>query len=186
MFHCIARPGPIPRVTTTLHSTKENNSMKQMISLMLAIAVVMLIGCGGDEPSGRGSARSDVQEAALKTYVAPGDLDEYYIFKSGGHSGQVYVYGVPSMRHISSIPVFSPYPAAGDGFDKEAREMRGEFTCGDAHHPAISETNGDYDGRWLFISDNANNRMARVSLRDFKTKQILGPLPNVSGNHCSS
>ncbi|MFN0170328.1 MAG: Sec-dependent nitrous-oxide reductase [Bryobacteraceae bacterium] len=130
--------------------------------------------------------RGDVSEAAQATYVAPGDLDEYYLFASGGHGGGVYVYGLPSMRHISTIPVYTPYPATGYGFDKESHEMLGGFTWGDAHHPAISETNGDYDGRWMFISDNANNRMARVDLRDFKTKQILGPLPNVSGNHCSS
>ncbi len=154
---------------------------------VVAVLAAILIGCGG-EKKGRGGegARSDVQEAALKTYVAPGDMDKYYLFKSGGHSGQVYIYGVPSMRHISTIPVFTPYPATGYGFDKESRVMLGGFTWGDAHHPSISETNGDYDGRWLFISDNANNRMARVDLRDFKTKQILGPIPNVSGNHCSS
>jgi nitrous-oxide reductase len=90
------------------------------------------------------------------------------------------------MRHISTIPVFTPYPATGYGFDKESKEMLGGFIWGDAHHPSISETNGDYDGRWLFISDNANNRMARIDLRDFKTKQVFGPIPNVSGNHCSS
>ncbi len=38
----------------------------------------------------------------------------------------------------------------------------------------------------MFINDNANNRVARIDLRDFKTKQILGPIPNVSGNHGSS
>ncbi|MEK6566942.1 MAG: Sec-dependent nitrous-oxide reductase [Bacteroidota bacterium] len=152
--------------------------------IALVITLVLLAGCGGEQ-RGR-TARSDVQEAALKSYVAPGDLDEYYIFKSGGHSGQVYVYGIPSMRHISTIPVFSPYAATGYGFDKESKEMLGGFTWGDAHHPSLSETDGDYDGRWLFISDNANNRMARVDLRDFKTKQIFGPIPNVSGNHCSS
>jgi nitrous-oxide reductase len=90
------------------------------------------------------------------------------------------------MRHIATIPVFSPYPATGYGYDKASKDMLGPFTWGDAHHPSISETNGDYDGRWLFISDNANNRMARIDLRDFKTKQIFGPIPNVSGNHCSS
>jgi len=90
------------------------------------------------------------------------------------------------MRHLATIPVFTPYPATGYGFDKESKDMLGGFTWGDAHHPSLSETNGDYDGRWLFISDNANNRMARIDLRDFKTKEILGPLPNVSGNHCSS
>lgn len=158
----------------------------QLIVIIAALfTALVLTGCGGKK-EGRTDARSDVQDAAVKTYVAPGDLDEFYIFKSGGHSGQVYVYGVPSMRHISTIPVFTPYPATGYGFDKETKEMLNGFTWGDAHHPSLSETDGDYDGRWLFISDNANNRMARVDLRDFKTKQILGPIPNVSGNHCSS
>lgn len=158
----------------------------KLIAILAAlVAIMVLAGCGGKK-EGRTGARSDVQDAAVKTYVAPGDLDEFYIFKSGGHSGQVYVYGIPSMRHISTIPVFTPYPATGYGFDKETKEMLNGFTWGDAHHPSLSETDGDYDGRWLFISDNANNRMARVDLRDFKTKQILGPIPNVSGNHCSS
>jgi len=152
--------------------------------VVVGVAVMLLVGCGKKE--GRTGARSDVQDAAEKTYVAPGDLDEYYLFQSGGHSGQVYVYGVPSMRHISTIPVYSPYPATGYGFDKESKDMLGGFTWGDAHHPAISETNGDYDGRWMFINDNANNRMARIDLRDFKTKQIIGPMPNISGNHGST
>lgn len=158
---------------------------KLFAALTLVVALSVLMGCGG-EKRGRTGERSDIQEAALKTYVTPGDLDEYYIFKSGGHSGQVYVYGIPSMRHISTIPVFTPYPATGYGYDKESKDMLGGFTWGDAHHPSLSETDGDYDGRWLFISDNANNRMARIDLRDFKTKQIFGPIPNVSGNHCSS
>lgn len=130
--------------------------------------------------------RGDVAEAAIATYVAPGDIDEYYLFYSGGHSGNVYVAGVPSMRHISTIPVFAPYPATGYGFDKESKEMLGGYTWGDVHHPALSETNGDYDGRWLFVNDNANNRMARIDLRDFKTKQIFGPVPNISGYHGGS
>jgi len=158
--------------------------VKFFAMILLALAVALIAGCGGKK--GRTEARSDVQDAAIKTYVAPGDLDEFYLFKSGGHSGQVYIYGVPSMRHLATIPVFTPYPATGYGFDKETKALLGGFTWGDAHHPSLSETNGDYDGRWLFISDNANNRMARIDLNDFKTKQIFGPIPNVSGNHCSS
>jgi nitrous-oxide reductase len=150
-----------------------------------------MIGYGACSPSapdtGRRSATgsSDSAIAAQKTYVAPGDLDEYYFFASGGHSGNVYVYGVPSMRHLSTIPVFTPYPATGYGFDDESKAMLGGLTWGDAHHPALSETNGDYDGRWLFINE-MNGRVARIDLRDFKTKQIFGPIPNVSGNHGSS
>jgi nitrous-oxide reductase len=86
---------------------------------------------------------SDAATAAMKVYVAPGDLDEYYLFASGGHSGQVFVYGLPSGRHISTITVFTPYPATGYGFDDESKKMLGELTWGDVHHPALSETNGD-------------------------------------------
>ena len=52
--------------------------------------------------------RGGTAEAATLTYVAPGDIDEYYLFYSGGHSGNVYVGGVPSMLHIATIPVFAP------------------------------------------------------------------------------
>ena len=89
------------------------------------------------------------------------------------------------MRHLSTIPVFTPYPATGYGFDDESKKMLGDLTWGDVHHPALSETNGDYDGRWLFVNE-MNGRVARIDLRDFKTKQILGPVPNVSGNHASA
>jgi nitrous-oxide reductase len=153
---------------------------------ILGAGLVALAQCSPREPQSRrggaGGATSDVAQAALKTYVAPGDLDEYYLFNSGGHSGNVYVYGIPSMRHISTIPVFTPYPATGYGFDDDSKRMLGAFTWGDVHHPSLSETKGEYDGRWLFVNE-MNGRIARIDLRDFKTKQILGPLPNISGNH---
>src|SRR4051812_48278908 len=136
-------------------------------------------------PPGRRVQVADAS-AASKTYVAPGEKDEYYLFYSGGHSGQVYVAGIPSMRHISTIPVYAPYPATGWGFDEESKRMMGEFQWGDVHHPALSQTNSKYDGRWLFVNDNANNRIARINLKDFKTHQILGPIPNSIGNHGSS
>jgi nitrous-oxide reductase len=136
-------------------------------------------------PPGRRVPAADAS-AATRTYVAPGEKDKYYLFYSGGHSGQVYVAGMPSMRHIATIPVFGAYPATGYGFDEESKKMLGGFTWGDVHHPGLSQTDGAYDGRWLFVNDNANNRVARIDLRDFKTKQILGPIPNSSGNHGSS
>ena len=161
-------------------------------AILATVAGIVFLGllagrCAPSAPKGakKGAAVSDVAQAAMKVYVAPGDLDEYYLFASGGHSGQMYVYGLPSGRHLSTIPVFTPYPATGYGFDDESKKMLGELTWGDAHHPALSETNGDYDGRWLFIND-MNGRIARIDLRDFKTKQIIGPVPNVSGNHGSS
>ena len=153
------------------------------------VGVLVAAACGDRRPEIPGEmtmATGDVQSAALATYVKPGDLDDYYLFYSGGHSGQIFVAGVPSMRHIATIPVFSPYPGTGYGFDEGTRTMLGEYTWGDVHHPALSKTSGDYDGRWLFVNDNANNRIARIDLRDFKTKQILGPIPNTMGNHGSS
>ncbi len=150
----------------------------------IIIAAVVASRCAPTAPGAKkaGAGVSDLAVAAQKVYVAPGDLDEYYMFASGGHSGNVYVYGVPSMRHISTVPVFTPYPATGYGFDDDSRKMLGEFTWGDVHHPSLSETEGDYDGRWLFVND-MNGRIARIDLRDFKTKQILGPVANISGNH---
>ncbi len=153
------------------------------IGVACALMLFMILVNCGKKPQVQ---QSGVAESAIATYVPPGDTDPYVLFYSGGHSGQIFVAGVPSMRHIATIPVFTPYPSTGYGFDKETKAMLGEYTWGDAHHPALSETGGDYDGRWLFINDNANNRMARIDLRDYKTRQILGPIPNVSGNHGST
>lgn len=163
------------------------NLIKKPKFLWIGIGVIILASLMVIGSCGRRTAikqeRGGAAEAATMTYVAPGDIDEYYVFYSGGHSGNVYVAGIPSMRHIATIPVFAKYPATGYGFDKETKEMLGGFEWGDVHHPALSETKGDYDGRWLFVNDNGNNRIARIDLRDFKTKQILGPVPNVSGFH---
>ena len=158
--------------------------MKPTITLN-AIALVVALGftsCGKQT----GTSKADRTANAVASYVAPGEKDEYYLFYSGGHSGQVFVAGIPSLRHISTIPVFAPYPGTGYGFDEESKKMLGDFTWGDVHHPALSQTDSMYDGRWLFVNDNSNNRIARIDLRDFKTHQILGPLPNSSGSHASS
>ena len=153
------------------------------VNLTLLVALALgLTSCGKQS----GTLQAERTANALASYVAPGEKDEYYLFYSGGHSGQVFVAGIPSMRHISTIPVFAPYPATGWGFDEESKKMMGGFEWGDVHHPALSQTNSKYDGRWLFVNDNANNRIARINLRDFKTHQILGPIPNSIGNHGSS
>jgi len=156
--------------------------MRTLNTLILIAAAVGLTSCGKQS----GTSAADRTSNALASYVAPGEKDEYYLFYSGGHSGQVFVAGIPSLRHIVTIPVFAPYPATGWGFDEESKKMMGDYTWGDVHHPALSQTQSKYDGRWLFVNDNANNRVARIDLHDFKTHQILGPIPNSSGNHGSS
>lgn len=156
--------------------------------IALGVGLAVLTGCNpaGKTSSSKSGKGDGAKSAAERTYVAPGQLDEYYLFYSGGHSGQVFVAGLPSMRHIATIPVFGLYPGTGYGYDDESKKLLGDFTWGDVHHPGLSKTKGLYDGRWLFVNDNANNRIARISLRDFKTKEILGPIPNSMGNHGSS
>ncbi|MDR5694468.1 MAG: Sec-dependent nitrous-oxide reductase [Armatimonadota bacterium] len=147
------------------------------VTLVVIALAIVLPQLGGRE--------SGAQEPG-KAFVPPGKLDEYYMFASGGHSGQVYVFGIPSMRRIRTIPVFTPDPATGWGYDEHSKRMLGGYTWGDVHHPALSETRGEYDGRWLFVNDNANNRVARIDLKTFTVGQILGPVPNIMGPHCAA
>lgn len=117
--------------------------------------------------------------------VPPGEHDDYYAFLSGGHSGDIRVYGVPSMRQIMRIPVFNMESARGYGHDNETREMleeAGGYTWGDTHHPRPSQTDNEYDGEWLFVNDKANGRMARIDLEYFETDAIVD-LPNQQGTH---
>lgn len=128
----------------------------------------------------RGLTEADIQ-AALKTFVPSGQHDEYIMFASGGHSGQVLVIGMPSMRLLKVIGVFTPEPWQGwatGNVDTEEILAAGnlpnqEVDWGDTHHPALSETGGDYDGQFLFINEKANGRVAVIDLRDFETKQII-------------
>lgn len=130
----------------------------------------------------------DQVRAALQTFVPPGKYDDYLMFASGGQSGQVLVFGLPSMRLLRVIGVFTPEPWQGFGFSEESRAVLGlddgaeGLTWGDTHHPALSETNAEYDGQFLFINDKANARMAVIDLRDFATKQIVSN-PNAVSNH---
>lgn len=127
----------------------------------------------------RGLSEADVVRAA-KTYNPSGVHDKYVIFSSGGQSGQVIVYGVPSMRILKYIGVFTPEPWQGYGYDADSLKVlrqgniRGkEINWGDTHHPALSETDAKYDGKFLFINDKANPRIAVIDLHDFETKQIV-------------
>jgi nitrous-oxide reductase len=149
----------------------------------MVAAVVIALFAGAMKLSGCASTAGGKGTAADKIYVKPGEHDAYYAFLSGGHHGNVYVYGIPSCRHITTIPVFTPEPAVGYGYDEASKEMLGGRTWGDAHHPGLSETDGNYDGRWLFINDMVSARIARIDLKDFKTRQIYGPIPNLSAAH---
>jgi nitrous-oxide reductase len=129
-----------------------------------------------------------LDSAASKVYVAPGEYDEFYAFMSGGFSGQVACYGLPSGRLLRTIPVFSVNPENAYGYSEETKGLlntsHGFIPWDDAHHPELSQTNGVPDGRWLFINGNNTPRLARIDLSTFETAEII-EIPNSGGNHAS-
>ena len=167
------------------------NFPRSVLRLGLACSLAVAAGCSGGKSSapasgGTSSALTDLMKArnlrevdvnaALKTYTPSGKQDEYMVFASGGHSGQVIVIGVPSMRILKYIAVFTPEPWQGYGFDDSSKAVLAggkryghNITWADTHHPALSETGGDYDGQYLFIGDKANARLGVVDLKDFAT-----------------
>ena len=160
--------------------------MKKSLTFVLALAVatVSLQSC----KLKKGGHIGVDEDAAKKVYVAPGQYDEYYDFVSGGFSGQVAVYGIPSGRLLKMIPVFSQNGENGYGYDENTKAMLntsfGFVPWDDSHHTQLSETDAMYDGRWLFINANNTPRIARVDLKTFQTAEII-ELPNAAGNHAS-
>lgn len=129
--------------------------------------------------------------AALSTFMPTGKYDDYVMFASGGHSGQLIIVGLPSMRILRTVAVFTPESWQGYGFGieenalEQAKKRGGKsarLNWADTHHPALSETNGDYDGEFCFINDKANGRIAVIDLKDFETKQIVDN-PVVNNDH---
>ena len=154
--------------------------------LMLTSTVLVSFLASSCKPGKAGSAVD--ADAAKKVYVAPGKYDEIYAFLSGGFSGQIAVYGIPSGRLLKVLPVFSQNPENGYGYSEETKPMlntsHGFVPWDDSHHPELSKTNGEDDGRWIFINANNTPRIARLNLATFKTVEIL-ELPNIGGNHAS-
>jgi len=151
---------------------------------LIATLVVTSAACagagGGGQPAAGGGSLAEA------SYVPVGEWDKYYAFLSGGQSGSVFVYGLPSGRLIRSIPVYEP--RAGYGYANNPGTDTYEMLAstgpmwGDTHHPILSETAGDYDGRWLWINDKANARVARIDLSTFETK-VIRRIPNIEAAH---
>jgi len=179
---------------------------RRLLTLLVLATLIVGVGCRSQAatptPAAEGlppAAASIIAErgltpddvtAALKTYMPTGKFDDYIMFSSGGQGGQVLVIGLPSMRLLKVIGVFTPEPWQGYGYGSLETQavLEGGFAkgkpiyWGDTHHPALSETNGEYDGQFLFINDKANARLAVIDLRDFETKQIVKN-PNAINDH---
>ena len=152
-------------------------------AILFALVVGTLSSCKPKKVGGLISG-----DAAQQVYVAPGKLDDFYLFTSGGFNGQLAVYGLPSGRMLKNIPVFSQDPMSGWGYTEETKPMLntsfGFIPWDDSHHPELSKTKGEDDGRWIFINGNNTPRIARIDLTTFRTVDII-EIPNVGGNHAS-
>ncbi|MCI0448410.1 MAG: Sec-dependent nitrous-oxide reductase [Chlorobi bacterium] len=157
--------------------------IKSIIILLTITGILAVNGCGKKE-----STLNMSEDAAGKVYIPPGKYDEFYSFLSGGFSGQLAVYGLPSGRLFRVIPVFSVDPEKGWGYTEETKPMlmtsHGFLPWGDAHHPELSMKEGVPDGRWVFINENNTPRIARIDLKTFRTAEII-EIPNSAGNHSS-
>ncbi len=158
-------------------------------TIIMGLALSLFItSCGKSSNSMSAKLGALDSNAAERVYVAPGDHDEFYAFVSGGFSGQLSVYGLPSGRLFKVIPVFSVDSEKAYGFNEETKAMLntsfGFIPWGDSHHPDLSQTNGVIDGRWCFINENNTPRIARIDLTTFETAEII-EIPNSAGNHSS-
>ena len=160
--------------------------MKKNTILAVALAISSMVILNACKPKNASNAVSG--DAAEKSYVAPGKYDTYYNFVSGGFSGQMSVYGLPSGRLLRVIPVFSVDPEKSWGYSEETKPMlntsHGMVPWDDLHHTDLSQTNGEIDGRWVFGNANNTPRVARIDLKSFRTAEII-ELPNSAGNHSS-
>ncbi|MBP6189727.1 MAG: nitrous-oxide reductase [Azonexus sp.] len=150
-----------------------------------------LSGCNKADqaPTAPLAAKPAATAAHGKVEVAPGQLDEYYLMSSGGHSGEMRILGVPSGRTLKRIPIFNIDPMSGWGITNESKKIMGtkadgsiKFRTGDTHHVHGSYTDGTYDGKYFWVNDKINNRLARVR-GDYMECDKITEIPNVQGFH---
>lgn len=159
-----------------------------MSKLLLSLMVIGGLAFSYTSCKPRDTSGAVSGDAASRVYVPPGQYDEMYSFVSGGFSGQLSVYGLPSGRLLRVIPVFSVDPEKGWGYSEETKPMlnttHGFVPWDDLHHVNMSQTNGEIDGRWVFVNGNNTPRVGRVDLKTFRTAEII-EIPNSAGNHSS-
>jgi len=154
-----------------------------------AVAGIAQMGCSNADDVEPKTPASDVEHKTpaadvehKTTHVPPGELDDYYGLWSGGQSGEVRILGIPSMRVLKRIPVFNKDAAYGWGTTNYSKKLLKGKTSGDTHHAHMSYTDGTYDGKYAFVNDKAQARLARIRL-DYMEVDKITQLPNCQGTH---
>lgn len=178
----------------TNEPTKDGATNPSRRKFLNTTAIMGLSGAGlatglAVVPGASREAVAATASGAMNPHVAPGELDEYYGLWSGGHTGDFRVLGIPSGRELLRVPCFVPDALIGWGITNESKAIMGtkpdgslEFTVGDTHHTHASYKDGNYDGRYAWINDKINSRIARIRLDYFICDKIT-KLPNVMGFH---
>lgn len=192
-----SRSGTSTKRDLKMTKKKKTSSRRDFVTTGLIGAGSGLVGahllaCNSKEKATGGKAEVATKTApnqdghtapsGASTHVAPGELDDYYGFWSGGHSGEIRIVGVPSMRELKRIPVFNRDAATGWGEDDWSKSLLDGKYSGDTHHVHLSYTDGTYDGRYVFVNDKAASRLARVRIDTMEVDAIVN-IPNADGVH---
>lgn len=169
--------GAIPESVVKAPLTRRDFMTRMGVVSAGVFSAAALPGCQTSD-----KAEATIKEVKPASHVGPGQLDDYYGFWSGGQSGEVRILGIPSMRELKRIPVFNRCSATGWGATDFSKELVGGRTAGDTHHVHLSYTDGTYDGRYVFVNDKINARLARVNIETMETDKIVD-IPNSQGTH---